>query len=171
MKLQARLGGAFLLLAGLAVLGCKQENPNAPARVTGRVLYKGNPVTGGMLAFHPTGGGIISIPIGADGSYSAFDIPDGDMVVTVETESINPDKKTPDYKGASGGAAAMYGGKAAGGGGMVAKGQQNSPAPEGAIVSSGTYMKVPAKYADPATSGLTVTLKKGEQKHDVTLTD
>jgi hypothetical protein len=164
-----RVGGAFFFLAALTLLGCKSENPNSPARVSGRVTYNGNPVTGGTLTFHSADGGKIPAAIGADGTYSAFDIPDGDMVVTVETETINPERKQPEYRGAPSGAAKMYGKKGAGMG-VVAKGQQMGPMPEG-TAPVGTYVKIPAKYNDPAKSDLKCTLKKGDQKQDFNLTD
>lgn len=163
-----RVGSAFLLLLTLTLLGCKGENPNSPARVSGRVTYNGSSVTGGTLTFHSADGGTIPVAIAADGTYTAFDILAGDMVVTVDTEILNPERKQQEYRGVAGGPKAKYG--KAGGAGVVAKGKQNSPAPEG-TVAAGTYMKVPAKYSDPAKSDLKCTLKKGEQKLDFNLTD
>ena len=168
-----RVAALGCLIAAVMVLGCKQGNPNAPARVTGQVTYNGSPVTGGNVYFHPKEGGAIPAPIGPDGRYTAFDILDGEMVVTVETESINPDKKQPEYRGYKGGGPSkMYGGKA-GGGAVVPKGKgmEMSPAPESSPGVNTKYMKIPAKYADPKTSGLTVTLVKGEQTHNIDLTD
>jgi hypothetical protein len=169
MPLPARLAGASLLLAALLLVGCKPTNPNAPARVTGRVTYNGNPVTGGTIHFHSADGASIPIGIGPDGTYRAFDIPDGDMVVTVETESINPEKKPQEYRGANA-SGPKYGPKAV----VMPKGKGNSGGPkpeESGASAETTYMKIPAKYADKATSGLTVTLKKGDQTHDIKLTD
>ena len=96
MRIPARLSGATLLLvaAGALVLGCKSENPNAPGRVSGKVTYNGQPVTGGTVTFHSKKDGAkIPVSISSDGRYSAFDIPDGEMDVTVETESLNPDRE------------------------------------------------------------------------------
>jgi len=161
-----------LAAAALVVIGCTPTNPNAPARVTGRVTYNGSPVTGGSITFHPKDGGApFTVGIAADGNYSAFDVRDGDMTVTVETESINPNKKMQEYKGGSAsGPGKMYGKVSGGGGAPGGKGAPLSPTPEGASVAT-QYMKIPDKYKDAATSGLTVTLKKGEQKHDFPLTD
>src|SRR5262249_50914115 len=100
----------------------------------------------------------------------AFDVQDGEMTVTVETESINPDKKVQEYKGGSGaGPGKMYG-KVAGGGAVKGKGAPLSPTPEGASVAT-QYMKIPAKYKDPASSGLSAPLKKGGQKPAFALPD
>jgi hypothetical protein len=50
-------------------------------------------------------------------------------------------------------------------------GAQASPAPEEASVIQGTYTKIPRNYPDKGTSGLSVTLKRGKNEHDVPLTD
>lgn len=179
MRRHVALRAAPLLAGLLVVLGCGPSNPNAPARVTGRVMYNGSPVTGGTLTFHTKEGGQIPLGIAADGTYSAVDVPEGDIVVTVETESLNPNRKMPEYKGGTGsGPAAMYGkgkfgpqgGGPSGSGAPGGKGAQLGPAPEGVNIAT-TYMKIPDKYAKPETSGLTVTLKKGEQVKDFELTD
>lgn len=171
------LRGATLLAGALIVVGCAPSNPNAPARLTGRVTYNGSAVTGGTVTFHPKDGGSFSVGIAADGTYTAFDVIEGEMGVTVETESINPNKKMPEYKGgSSSGPGKMYGqGKfgpksPSGSGAPGGKGAQMGPAPEGANIQT-VYMKIPAKYAKPETSGLSVTLKKGEQTKDFELTD
>jgi len=84
----------IFLVAFVVLLGCGQKrNPNAPANVTGKVTYKGSPVKGGNLTFHPSGGGVYSFTIRPDGTYSATDMPDGEMAVTINTESLNPAKK------------------------------------------------------------------------------
>jgi hypothetical protein len=78
------------------------------------------------------------------------------MTITVETESINPDKKKGAQTSSSGQKASM------------------SPAPKGSGgggASEGTYVKIPEKYADNKKSGLTYTMIKGKQKHDIELTD
>jgi hypothetical protein len=137
----------FLVLAS----GCTR-NPGAPASLSGKVTYKGTAVTGGTVTVHTKDGAGYSIPIKPDGTYSGTDLPAGDMVLTVETESVNKDKKTP-----------VYGGRAGG--------QSMSPVPEGVKAGGGGYVKIPAKYADKAKSGLTVTLSKGKQTKDLELTD
>ena len=93
------------------------------------MTYKGAPLPGGTVAFHPDKGKPVAAQIQPDGTYSARAVPVGDVVVTVETESV----------------------KKAGGGAK--------------------YVKVPAKYAGPKTSGLTVTIKAGKQTHDINLLD
>ena len=55
--------------------------------------------------------------------------------------------------------------------GGAPKGPTKSPEPENTGAAEPVYVKIPAKYAKTESSGLTVTLKKGEQKFDVPLTD
>jgi hypothetical protein len=158
-----------LAAALVALAGCKKENPNAPARLSGKVTHNGNLVTGGTITFHPKEGAPFQVGIGADGTYRAVDVPIGEAAVSIETESINPNAKKQEYRGS--GMAGMYG-KAGGGAAGAPKGKVNSksPAPEGASMA-GEYVKIPAKYADPAKSGLSVKLERGEQKKDFELTD
>jgi hypothetical protein len=171
MKTQTRLGGAAALLATLLLTGCKENNPNAPARVHGKVTYNGSPVTGGSVTFHFKEGGPVTMGISEDGTYSAVDIPAGEAVVTVETESINPATKHSSYGSTGGGMSGMYGKKSAVKKAPEGKGEKASPAPEGTAASQLVYVKIPKKYSAPATSGLSVTLKPGSQTHNIPLTD
>jgi hypothetical protein len=167
-----RLGGGAALLSALVLAGCQEGNPNAPAKVTGRVTYNGSPVTGGSISFHYKDGAITTAAIDGSGNYSAADIQPGEVAVTVETESINPEKPTTEYRGTSAGGMSSKYGKSAPGGKMLPKGQgmSNSPAP-GGTTSVLTYVKIPKKYADPTSSGLTYTIEKGTHSKDFALTD
>ena len=72
----------------LAVLpGC---GDNSKGRVTGKVTYKGAPVTGGMIALTPSSGSgsAFTIPIQADGSFNAKDVPLGQMGVAISTDGV-----------------------------------------------------------------------------------
>lgn len=152
----ARLVPCSGLLVALALsIGCGSSgNPNAPAKLSGKVAYKSAPVTAGTVTIHPTDGSAYPVPISPDGTYSGFDLPAGDVVITIETETANKKKVT-------------YG---AGQGGD--KGKTFSPVPEGAnAVAAGAYVKIPAKYADKASSGLTLKLERGQNKKDFDLTD
>jgi hypothetical protein len=128
-----------------------------------------------MLVFY-SDAGPYSASIGADGTYTLADMPAGDMVVTVDTEGLNPkNQKSPEYKGQGGGTSGMYG-KASGGSspppGAKGKGAQMSPAPEGAATGqTGTYMKIPAKYADKDKTDLKVTIGSGKQTINLDLKD
>jgi len=103
------------------------------------------------VTFHSEAGGIYTCPIKPDGTYSTSQVTPGEMVVTIETESANKNRKTPKY-----------------GGGKVG---MSSPMPEDRPQPGGEYRKIPAKYADKKKSGLKVTLTTGPQKHDFDLKD
>jgi hypothetical protein len=121
------------------------------------VTYKESPVTAGILMIYVTDAGSYTGAINPDGTFLVTDLPPGDAVVTVETESMNPNRKTP-----------QYGDKKGGGD----KGGMMSPVPESAQTGGkGAYVKIPAKYADKTKSGLTVTLAKGKNQKDFELTD
>jgi hypothetical protein len=132
----------------LLVIGCGPSvNPNAPATVKGKVTYNNNPVTGGTLIFHKDGG--YPVVIDPDGTYRGSSLPIGEATVTVNTESLNVKPQA-------------YGGKKV----------ESSPVPEGANTGpQGQYVKIPAKYSDPKTSPLKVTIVRGEQEHNIELTD
>jgi truncated hemoglobin YjbI len=61
--------------------------------VSGKVTYKGQPVPGGTITFHPKEGKAVSAQLQEDGTYSADKVPAGDCTVTVETESVRPTDK------------------------------------------------------------------------------
>ena len=138
----------FLVL----VLGCGSKgNPNAPAKVHGKVTYKGAPVTAGTIQFLPKAAGTYTASIMPDATYSATDLPTGEMTVTVDTESANPNKKQPSYGG---------------------KKQMMGPIPQGVKAGpAGEYVKIPPKYAKAQTSGLTATLNAGDNEKNFDLTD
>jgi len=153
MTTKARLFLILPLASLFLVLGCRRGNPNAPVSVTGKVSYKGQPVTAGTLVFHTDSNAAYPGTINSDGTYAAHQIPSGPMVVTIETESANPGRKMATYGGGKGK-------------GML------GPMPEGRTASSGgAYVKIPSKYADKKTSPLKVTLTDGKQTHDFELTD
>lgn len=150
------LASPLLLVLGL---GCGPTNQNTSV-ISGKITYNGNPVTAGTITFQPEQGPSFTRPISADGTYTNTDMPTGEFKVTIETESANPDRKTPTYGQGN---------------------QTSSPAPGGAppggtvtqgpAAGGGKYVKIPAKYADAKTSGLTVNVAAGKQTKDFPLTD
>jgi len=184
MNTRSLLGSCllFILLFGL-VLGCGSSKTN-PAQVSGKVLYNGQPVLGGMVVFHSSAG-VYTASINSDGTYTTSDLPEGEMVVTVDTEGLNPDRKKVLYdpSTAKAGAAdkSRYGGSSGNGVKQPApavkpvasggKQTSTSPVPEGANADSGTYVKIPKDYADKAKSPLKVVLKSGRQEQNLELKD
>src|SRR4029077_5027008 len=89
---------AMLLPMSLVLaLGCSKGNPNIPASISGKVTYKGAPVTGGNIVFVNAQQSRYNAGILPDGTYSATDMPEGPMEVAIETESLNPNLKMPTY--------------------------------------------------------------------------
>lgn len=131
----------FLALA----FGCSSKgNPNAPAKVSGEVTYKGQKLPSGSVTFHPTKGAPIRAPIGADGGYSATDLPAEDMQVTIETDSAKP-PVDPTKQGYGGG-----------------RQMRMSPGPKDkSAAPQATYVKIPDKYGNKNRSGLTAKLVPG----------
>jgi len=164
--LKFRLGLCAALSLSLGLLaGCGgARNPNAPAKISGLVKYQGKPVPGGNIVFHTKDNqGMYRCSLGADGTYQIADVPTGNLVVTVETESLNPSKK----KGP-----AYPGGGAAKGSKLDAEymaGMKKGGAPVNATPA--VYQRIPEKYAKAETSPLTVSVEAGSQTHDITLTD
>ncbi|HJZ92336.1 MAG TPA: hypothetical protein VKE40_15780 [Gemmataceae bacterium] len=171
MTSKGRFLASLFLVCGLLLVGCKKTNQFAPAKLSGKVTYGGAPVTAGTMIFHAADGSQFPTMIGSDGSYG-IELPVGEMVVTIETESVNPKRKVPVYDAntaGSGGFGKLYG-KSGGGGGPGRKKTEDST-PEGASSSAELYVKIPARYADKGKSGLTVTLAAGSNKKDFDLTD
>lgn len=150
---------SFLFLISL-VNGCGPSKSN-PVELSGTVTYNGQPVTGGTMIFFAKDGGTYPASIHADGSYIATDFPTGELIVTVDTESLNPAKKQETYTG-----------KTKMGGGPKGKEGKMSPVPEGASQgNAGTYVKIPKVYNDKDKSPLKVTVEAGKQKLNIELKD
>jgi len=174
--LKVRFIAFTALLSAILVLGCNSGNQQFPAEVTGKVTLNTAPVTGGSITFHSADGASVNAKISHDGVYFFPNLPEGKFEVTVETESVNPEKKQQEYKGdnsVGGGKSAMYPGKAKMApppGGKKNK-SENSPTPEGYVAHDPVYVKIAAKYKSKSTSGLTVDVKKGKQVLDISLTE
>jgi hypothetical protein len=159
MRLGASLlSAAFLASVTVVMAGCGPTGGN-PGVVSGTVTYNGKPVTGGNLTLHPVKGGPdLPIPIDREGKFSSSGVPEGEMQVSIETESLKnkaavpPDppkdmKLPPGVK------------------------PEDIKKPDIDMSNRPTYMKIPRKYADAKTSGLTWTLTKGDNKKDFDLSD
>jgi hemoglobin len=118
-----------------------KDKPAGAAVVVGKVTYNGQPLPGGFVLFQPEDGKTARAEIKEDGSYRADALAPGGYRVGVDTESLKP-KGPPEDK---------------------AKPPEAKGGPK--------FLPVPAKYRDPKTSGLTLTVVKGEQTYDVVLED
>jgi hypothetical protein len=148
-----------VLLVSLA--SCAPKNKFAPGKVSGVVRYKGEALKAGNIIFHTTDDkGRYQSSLGTDGKYEMVDVPTGTFEVTVETESLNPNKKVPVYGGGRGG----KGGK----GGSEQARMMGAPDPK---LLAERFTAIPFKYADRKTSGLTATVSQGSQTINFDLTD
>jgi len=152
----------ILFSAFAASLGCSSGgNPNAPARVSGKITYNNQPIKAGSIQFHTADGVAYPATISPDGTYSATDIPTGEMVVTVDTESLNPAKNAPKKSSQTDMRMKQ----------MQEMEQRRPPGADAGGDPTANYIKLPSKYASAKTSPLKVTLSAGKQSKDITLTD
>ncbi|MBP3954823.1 hypothetical protein J8F10_05945 [Gemmata sp. G18] len=124
--------------------------------MSGSLTYKGQPIKAGTMAFHTPEGTTYAAQISTDGTYSAADLPEGELVVTVNTEHLNPARKPPAATGRDTE--------------KRMKMMQSRQQPQGsAVVPDEPYIKIPEKYSNPKTSPLTITLQSGRQVHNFDL--
>jgi hypothetical protein len=154
---------AFLVVAP----GCGSGS-NTNAKISGSVKYKGKPVPGGNVTFFGPDNVPYSSEIDSDGNYSVSDVPAGELVITVDTESLNSEHKSA-VSDKNKQMANQYAGKMSPGpdgerGGGVSVGGSAKKGNEGR-----TYVKIPEKYQKQKTSPLTFTAKSGRNTHDIEL--
>ena len=151
----------LLLLPLLAGCGA------ATSKVSGRVLYKGVPLPGGLVTFQPANPkyNSVAVPIDEQGHYEAT-LPVGEVQVSVENRHLQPRSDgprgvppnlPPEVQQALG----------------KAKPQAAPPPPAdkpAAAKPRGNYVPIPDKYHSIETSGLTFTVEPGNPKHDIELT-
>lgn len=145
------LGLALFAAAILAFAGCAHPT----GTVKGKVTYSGKVVKGGSITFVSTEGHpSVSGSIKEDGTYIVEKVPAGSAKVCVETESLNPAKRTSTKF-------TKYG---------PPPGQEG---PEGFKSGGGedtkNFVKIPASYSNPETTTLSLTVSSGEQEFNVEL--
>jgi hypothetical protein len=128
----------------LALAGCSRNGPSGV--VTGKVSYKGETLTAGIVAFNLPGGQEgKSAPISADGTYKAEGVPLGQVVVTVTTPTAQP---------------------------PTAEQAAKNPflKKKGYVPKQGVkVVSIPPKYSKPALSDLRLTVHEGTQPFDIDL--
>ena len=138
---------ACLALAALA--GC---GDGSKATVSGKVTYKGAPVTGGTLTLYPSSGTPYPVNIGTNGTFNVGDAPVGTMGVAINTDNV---PTTAGYQMSPG-----------------VTPPKDMPAPPQMDTSNmPKKVVIPQKYGDPKTSGLTWDVKGGKNTKDFDLTD
>jgi hypothetical protein len=137
----------LLALAAVLAAGC-----NSTADITGKVTYKGAPLSGGSLTLVASDGNVFSAQLLSDGTFTITGVPTGDAKIAVVGGSPGAGvKQPPAGRGGPRAAAAGRGGP-----------KENSEAapPEPAGPPPGPVL--PSQYGDPNSSGLTVKVKAGQ---------
>ncbi len=153
--------GAALCVGMVALAGCSSGGMPPAGVVHGMVKYKGQPVSGGTVAFYSAeqnAKSTAAAQIGTDGSYVVYEAPPGTVKVTV----AGVDTKS---------GPAMYPGQTIPKGAVVTgappetrKSDAPPPPPKGTVL--------PAKYAKVETTTLFFEVKRdGNQRFDIELTD
>lgn len=133
-----RVGGAALLLCVALAAGCGQPG----SRVKGRVTHNGKPVVWGSVTLIASDNQPYSALLETDGSFALDGVPAGKAKVGVVSD--NPDKTlTPP-------------------GGEDGRPVKQSPAPDRPKPAKGAWFPLPDKFGDPMTSGVSVTVTRGQ---------
>jgi hypothetical protein len=131
----------LLILLAATLPGCGGGRPTAT--VTGTVSYKGELVPSGTVAFFGSSNQVASAPIAPDGTYTATEVPLGQVKVTVNTP-----RPAAELKKAAKQTKRRFG-----------KGVE--------FPESVDSVSVPDKYGNPAKSPLGLTVKEGSQPYDI----
>jgi len=133
----------------LAALACAAAGCGGTGNVSGKVYFQDSPVSSGSVYFFRPGSNSVSVPIGADGSYHAENVPTGTVKVAVIPVSGGPQVDA----------------KAAG----MMKGMQKTVAKDQAAVGEvggakkkAVKFSIPDQYQDPEKSGITVSIGRGD---------
>lgn len=137
--------GLLLIVVGLFFWG------RPTGAVNGRVTYKGKPLYTGAVILVNKNGVTATGAIEPDGSYSVAKAPTGEVFVGVVS-------KDPVY--------------------LHRVGQLKSsraPIPASALTASPLDRKkwfpIPRQYEEPTSSGMVLTIEKGDNRHDIALVD
>jgi hypothetical protein len=132
--------------------GCAPRSSVEHVQLSGQVLFKGKPLPGGKVNFVG-----VEVPfastgiIDEKGNYT-INAPVGEVRISVDNRLLEQQGKRGMPKEAP-----------TRGAGRPDAGDPNPV--------KGTYKRIPNKYYAPDTSGLTYTVKKEEQTHNIELTD
>jgi len=135
-----RVAALFVALAPVLLAGCGASTGN----VSGTVTLNGNPVNHAVVSFVSPDGAIQSAITDASGKYTLEGVKAGPNQVTVRTDEGGEETRTVKKLG--------------------------GPKQAVAAAAAAGRTLVPAKYAETTTSGLTLTVKSGQNTYDIPLT-
>ncbi|HZT79782.1 MAG TPA: hypothetical protein VFA26_06160 [Gemmataceae bacterium] len=142
-----RSGLLILSAALVGAAGCGKPT----GTVSGKVYYKNTPLKGGHVTLVGSDGRTVTEAIQEDGSYTLAKAPVGAAKLAVETDSLK-------------------GSRFGGGGKYPLPGEDpKTYKPPDPKENARRYVQIPAKYADPNSSGLTLNVTGGQQTHDIKL--
>jgi hypothetical protein len=135
----------FIVIGSVcAFVGCTGVKeiriPETGADLKGTVTYNGEKVMVALVIVQSAGGSAAG-PIGDDGTFSIKNVPVGEVSIGVNTEAGKGELR----------------------GKMMARAQTKDKTPLPKIID------IPAKYFDPATSGIHTTVNKGPNTYDVVI--
>jgi hemoglobin len=122
--------------------GPAPDKDASEASLSGHVTYKGKPLPAGIVSLVAPGGKAFTAPLQEDGTYQMKAVPVGEYVVVVDTASVKPAVKGPPA-------------------GKLPNPPPGGPAP--------VYVPIPRQYAQPETSPLRVSVRKGANNFDLEL--
>ena len=153
-KVDRLLSGGLLTALLLVSAGCGSSF----GRVSGKIMYKNDSLHGGTVTFQGLGekGWAKTSSIAEDGSYSIDDVPKGPAQISVETQTVKPNRV--------GQAMAA----------RMTRGKDIPPevlksSPFGQAMQADKYVAIPPKYSKAETSSLNYEVKAGKQRHDIHL--
>jgi hypothetical protein len=153
LRVQAALSAAVCVAFTISLAGCGSETSNR-AVVKGQVKIGDTPLNSGSVTFQTADNRRGSGAIDANGNYTVADAPVGDVSVAV---FVPPRPKVPVMKTKAPKGVPLQ--NPAGGENMAG----------GAGLDPAKVVYIPEKYGDPATSGLTYKVERGEQTHNINL--
>lgn len=136
----ARLLAVLPLLAAIAWVAGCGGGKSKTESVSGKVTLDGKPVAG-EITFVCSDGKEVKSPLAPDGGYSIIAPAKGEAKIGIKSMTI-----------------------------AVGGGKETSTKADLGNLGTNTGATPPAKYGNPTTSGLTYTVKGGDEKHDIALT-
>jgi len=149
----------IVLLAILTVLGCAGRR----SEVSGTVTYQGKPLEIGTVTFLDNNKLVLGSGAISDGKYSIAKLPSGPVKIVVTTPPQIP---------ANVRARSAPAGKTLPKGKQMAEEKHLSPEELNALPRGGRlppHVIIPEKYANPDESGLSYTVRPGNQEHNIEL--